>query len=61
MMTSDHCVLILLIHIYYFFRLPYFRIFGGVSGFTKEQFTKANGFSNQFFGWRGEDGDMWNR
>jgi len=50
-----------LIDPYYYFRLPYFTIFGGVSGLTKEQFTKTNGFSNQFFGWGGEDDDMWNR
>jgi hypothetical protein len=28
---------------------------------TKEQFTKINGFSNNFCGWVGEDDDMWNR
>jgi hypothetical protein len=28
------------------FRLPYNTIFGGVTEFTKEQFTSINGFSN---------------
>jgi len=37
------------------FRLPYRTIFGGVSALTIEQFTSVNGFSNQYFGWGGED------
>ena len=43
------------------YRLPYRDIFGGVSALTKEQFIKVNGFSNQFWGWGGEDDDMSNR
>ena len=28
---------------------------------TKDQFYKVNGFSNSFWGWGGEDDDMYNR
>lgn len=38
--------------------LPYEDIFGGVSALTKEQFINVNGFSNEFWGWGGEDDDM---
>ncbi len=37
------------------FRLPYRTIFGGVSALTVDQFKSVNGYSNQFFGWGGED------
>lgn len=43
------------------YRLPYSSIFGGVSGMTREHFSKVNGFSNSFWGWGGEDDDMSNR
>ncbi|XP_075707340.1 beta-1,4-galactosyltransferase 1-like [Rhinoderma darwinii] len=43
------------------FRLPYETIFGGVVAFTKEQFLKINGFSNRFWGWGGEDDELYNR
>lgn len=42
-------------------RLPYNEFFGGVSGLTVEQFWKINGFPNAFWGWGGEDDDLWNR
>ena len=32
--------------------------FGGVTAITPEQYKKANGHSNQFWGWGGEDNDM---
>ncbi|XP_059097172.1 beta-1,4-N-acetylgalactosaminyltransferase bre-4-like [Tigriopus californicus] len=41
--------------------LPYFRMFGGVVALTKSHLFKVNGFSNQFWGWGGEDDDMANR
>ena len=32
--------------------------FGGVTAITPEQYIKANGHSNEFWGWGGEDNDM---
>uniref|UniRef100_UPI00398EAD0E beta-1,4-galactosyltransferase 2 isoform X2 n=1 Tax=Pristiophorus japonicus TaxID=55135 RepID=UPI00398EAD0E len=43
------------------FRLPYSGYFGGVSGLSKEQFLKINGFPNEYWGWGGEDDDIYNR
>ena len=45
----------------YFFRLPYASIFGGAGSFKKEHFEKINGFSNKFWGWGGEDDDLYKR
>ncbi|XP_068160280.1 beta-1,4-galactosyltransferase 1-like [Antennarius striatus] len=43
------------------FQLPYNSYFGGVSSLSKGQFLKINGFSNTFWGWGGEDDDIYNR
>ncbi|MGH0179923.1 UNVERIFIED_CONTAM: hypothetical protein FKN15_010794 [Acipenser sinensis] len=43
------------------FRLPYAGYFGGVSGLTRVQFLKINGFPNEYWGWGGEDDDIYNR
>ncbi|CAI5437876.1 unnamed protein product [Caenorhabditis angaria] len=40
------------------YKLPYSAIFGGISALTKEQFEQINGFSNDFWGWGGEDDDL---
>lgn len=40
------------------YNLPYKDLFGGVSALSKEHFQLVNGFSNQFWGWGGEDDDM---
>ncbi|KFV11407.1 Beta-1,4-galactosyltransferase 2 [Pterocles gutturalis] len=43
------------------FGLPYAGYFGGVSGLSKSQFLKINGFPNEYWGWGGEDDDIFNR
>jgi len=43
------------------YKLPYDSIFGGVSAMMVEHFMQVNGFSNMFWGWGGEDDDMFNR
>jgi len=43
------------------YRLPYEGIFGGVGAFKREDFEKINGFSNLFWGWGGEDDDLYAR
>ncbi|XP_078527601.1 beta-1,4-galactosyltransferase 1-like [Lissotriton helveticus] len=43
------------------FKLLYNNLFGGVTAFSKTQFEKVNGFSNAFWGWGGEDDEMFSR
>jgi len=43
------------------YRLPYKDIFGGVSALSTKHFELVNGFSNQYWGWGGEDDDMSSR
>ena len=35
--------------------------YGGVNIFNNEDYIKINGFSNEFWGWGGEDDDLLNR
>ena len=39
----------------------YLEIFGGASAMTPAQFRLVNGYSNQYWGWGGEDDDMYKR
>uniref|UniRef100_A0A3P8V8A7 Beta-1,4-galactosyltransferase n=1 Tax=Cynoglossus semilaevis TaxID=244447 RepID=A0A3P8V8A7_CYNSE len=43
------------------FKLPYNQFFGGVSSMSKQQILKINGFPNNYWGWGGEDDDIFNR
>lgn len=40
------------------YKLPYGSIFGGISALKTEHFVKINGFSNDYWGWGGEDDDL---
>lgn len=41
--------------------LPYNTYFGGVSALSKNQYLKINGFPNTYWGWGGEDDDIYRR
>ncbi|XP_061591608.1 beta-1,4-galactosyltransferase 4-like [Cololabis saira] len=43
------------------YQLPYQTNFGGVTALTREQFQKVNGFPNLYWGWGGEDDDLYTR
>ncbi|TKR64215.1 hypothetical protein L596_024788 [Steinernema carpocapsae] len=43
------------------YELYYWYIFGGAIALTGEQMEKMNGFSNDYWGWGGEDDDMYER
>lgn len=45
----------------FFSRLPYEHLFGGVAAIRTDHFQRVNGYSNSFWGWGGEDDDMYNR
>uniref|UniRef100_A0A914PS34 Beta-1,4-N-acetylgalactosaminyltransferase bre-4 n=1 Tax=Panagrolaimus davidi TaxID=227884 RepID=A0A914PS34_9BILA len=43
------------------YSVPYEEYFGGVSAMLRSQFEKLNGFSNEFWGWGGEDDEIFLR
>lgn len=43
------------------YRLRYKGYFGGATAMTKDQFSLVNGFSNEYWGWGGEDDDLMKR
>lgn len=43
------------------YHLIYPSLFGGVIALSKKQFEQVRGFSNEFYGWGGEDDDMFRR
>uniref|UniRef100_A0A8D8S4A2 Beta-1,4-N-acetylgalactosaminyltransferase n=1 Tax=Cacopsylla melanoneura TaxID=428564 RepID=A0A8D8S4A2_9HEMI len=43
------------------YELPYCTIFGGAIAMLHHQFRRVNGFSNLYFGWGGEDDDLFQR
>jgi hypothetical protein len=46
---------------YYFFRVTPVGHFGGVCAFLATDFQHINGFSNIFWGWGGEDDNLYQR
>lgn len=40
------------------YKMPFKDYFGGVTLFNREDFVKANGYSNNFFSWGAEDCEM---
>jgi len=43
------------------YKMPYPDYFGGVTLFNKIDFEIVNGYSNEFWGWGGEDDDIYNQ
>lgn len=43
------------------YRLPYYSIFGGITSLSVDHMIALNGYSNKYWGWGGEDDDMYQR
>lgn len=41
------------------YKMPFPEYFGGVTLFNNQDFVYLNGYSNNFFGWSGEDNEMY--
>ncbi|CAL4111534.1 unnamed protein product, partial [Meganyctiphanes norvegica] len=41
--------------------LSFYKYYGGAALMTSDQIEKVNGWSNRYWGWGGEDDDMWRR
>ena len=46
---------------YFMSRLAYQKLVGGVLAMPVKDFRLVNGFSNSYYGWGGEDDDMYQR
>ena len=46
---------------FFSFRLAYENFFGGVTGLTRVQMFQINGLPNVYWGWGGEDDEIWKR
>lgn len=42
-------------------QMPYSSYFGGVTAFNKKDFWLINGYHNEYWGWGGEDDDLYDR
>ena len=43
------------------YKILYGTIFGGITAYTEDAFRKINGYSNEYWGWGGEDDDLYKR
>merc|ERR1712226_937788 len=43
------------------YKLLYKALFGGITQITGDKFTHVNGYPNNYWGWGGEDDDMYRR
>lgn len=41
------------------YKMPFSEYLGGVTMYLREDFVKINGYSNKFWGWGGEDNEMY--